>query len=141
MAQVIAKLDRSHYKTICTTENHQIIADEPLDQGGEDLGPNPYDFLLAALGSCVAITIRMYADRKGWPLEEVEVHLDQQRIEAKDCEGCQSQEGYVHRIEKRLKFIGDLSPDQRKRLTEIAERCPVQRTLEREIVFDSSVMA
>ncbi len=79
MAQVITKIDRSKYKTIITTDNHQLIGDEPIPFG-QDLGPSPYDFLLMALGSCVAMTLRMYADRKGWDLKEVEVHLDQSRI-------------------------------------------------------------
>ena len=132
MVQVITKIDRSKYKTVVTTGNHQLIGDEPMPYG-QDLGPNPYDFLLTALGTCVAMTLRMYADRKGWALEEVEVHLKQSRVHAKDCEDCESHEGFVHVIDKNLKFIGDLTGEQIQRLLEISDKCPVNRTLNNEI--------
>ncbi len=132
MTQVIAKIGRDKYKTVIEAGNHQIIADEPVPFG-QDLGPTPYDFLLAALGACVAMTLRMYADRKGWDLEEVHVHLDQSREYAKDCEDCESENGYVHIIEKKLKFVGELTADQRLRLLEISDRCPVNKTLNNEI--------
>ena len=104
MTQVIAKINRAKYKTIIVTGNHELVADEPVPFG-QDLGPNPYDFLLTALGACVTMTLRMYADRKGWDLEEVQVHLEQSRVYAKECEGCESEDGYVHVIQKKLKFI------------------------------------
>ena len=132
MTQVIAKIARDKYKTIIDTENHQLIADEPVPLG-QDHGPTPYDFLLAALGSCVTMTLRMYADRKGWDLEEVQVHLDQSRVYAKDCENCESEDGYVHVIEKYLKLTGNLTKDQRQRLVEISDKCPVNKTLSNEI--------
>ena len=132
MAQVIAKINRSKYKTIVETKNHELIADEPLPIG-QDLGPNPYDFLLTALGTCVTMTLRMYADRKGWDLEEVQVNLEQSRVYAKDCEDCESQDGYVHIIEKKLKFIGELTEEQIQRLLEISDKCPVNKTLTNEI--------
>ncbi len=132
MTQVIAKIDRAKYKTLVGAGNHELIADEPVPLG-QDLGPNPYDFLLIALGTCVAMTLRMYADRKGWDLEEVHVHLEQSRVYAKDCEGCESEDGYVHVIEKKLKFIGDLTEEQIKRLLEISDKCPVHKTLTNEI--------
>ena len=100
---------------------------------GTDLGPNPYEFLLVAVGSCVSMTLRMYADRKGWDLQTVKVELDQERIHAKDCENCESEDGYIHQIHKRLTFTGDLTEEQRARLLEISERCPVQKTLQNEI--------
>jgi len=103
MSQVIAKINRTKYKTIVTTGNHQLIGDEPSPYG-KDLGPSPYDFLLTALGTCVSMTLRMYADRKGWDLEEVEVHLSQTRVHAKDCEDCESEDGYVHMIEKKIEI-------------------------------------
>ena len=90
MTQVITKIDRTKYKTIVVTGNHELVADEPAPFG-QDLGPSPYDFLLTALGTCVSMTLRMYADRKGWDLEEVHVHLEQSRIYAEDCEDCESQ--------------------------------------------------
>jgi len=132
MIQVIAKIDRAKYRTLVTAGNHEVVADEPKPFG-QDLGPNPYDFLLISLGTCVAMTLRMYADRKGWNLEEVEVHLSQSRVYAQDCEDCESEEGYVHLIEKRLRFIGDLTEEQEQRLMEISDRCPVNKTLTHEI--------
>jgi len=132
MTQVIAKINLTKYKTIIVTGNHELIADEPVPIG-QDLGPNPYDFLLTALGACVTMTLRMYADRKGWDLEEVQVHLEQSRVYAKDCEECESEDGYVHIIEKKLKFIGELTEEQIQRLLEISDKCPVHKTLTNEI--------
>lgn len=132
MTQIIAKIGRDKYKTTLTNGRQEIIADEPLPIG-QDLGPTPYDFLLMALGSCVSMTIRMYADRKGWDLEGVEVYLSQQRTHIKDCEACESTEGFVHVIEKEVKLIGNLDEAQRKRLMEIADKCPVNKTLLNEI--------
>ena len=140
MTQIIAKIDRSKYKTVLTNGRHEILGDEPVPFG-TDFGPNPYDFLLMALGSCVTMTLRMYTDRKGWDLEEVEVHLSQERIYAKDCEDCESAEGYVHVIEKKLKFTGNLDDAQRKRLMEIADKCPVNKTLLNEIKINSVELA
>jgi len=139
MTQVIAKINRTKYKTIIVTGNHELIADEPVPLG-QDLGPSPYDFLLVALGTCVAMTLRMYADRKEWDLEEVEVHLEQSRIYAEDCEDCESTDGYVHVIEKKLKFIGDLTEEQIKRLLEISDKCPVNKTLTHEIKINTSIL-
>jgi putative redox protein len=138
MTEVIAKIDRNKYKTILLAGEHEWISDEP-HPSGEDLGPTPYDFLLAALGSCVAMTLRMYADRKGWDLESVEVDLDQDRVYYEDCQDCESKEGYVHVIEKRVKLTGNLTYEQRQRLLEISERCPVNKTLLREIKIRSSL--
>jgi len=132
MTQVIASINRTKYKTIVVTRNHELIADEPVPIG-QDLGPNPYDYLLTALGTCVAITLRMYADRKGWDLEEIQVHLEQSRVYAEDCEDCESEDGFVHLIEKKLKFTGDLTKEQIQRLLEISNKCPVNKTLTNEI--------
>ena len=139
MTQVIAKIDRAKYKTLVGAGNHELIADEPVPLG-QDLGPNPYDFLLIALGACVAMTLRMYADHKGWDLEEVEVHLKQSRVYAKDCEDCESQNGYVHVIEKKLKFIGNLTEEQTQRLLEISDKCPVNKTLTSEIKITTKTL-
>ena len=139
MAEVTVKTGTAKYKTIIKTVNHEIIADEPKPIG-TDLGPNPYEFLLMALGSCVTMTLRMYADRKGWDLQEVEVELNQVRQHAKDCEDCESTEGYVHRIEKKLRFKGDLTEEQKARLLDISHRCPVQKTLLNEIKIETSLI-
>lgn len=136
MSQVTARIGKDLYKTQLSTNKHSIIADEP-DPLGTDIGPNPYDLLLMSLGSCVAMTLRMYADRKGWPLEAVEVQLSQERVHAKDCEQCKSDEGYVHFIEKRLKFEGPLTEKQIKRLLQISDRCPVNKTLTSEIKIEN----
>jgi len=132
MSQVIAKTDRSKYKTNVTVGKFKIISDEPIPYE-QDLGPSPYDFLLTALGTCIAMTLRMYADRKKWNLEEIEVHLDQSRIHSKDCEECESVDGYIHVITKKLNSIGDLTNEQKQRLLEISDKCPVNKTLTNEI--------
>ena len=139
MTQVIATINRTKYKTIIAIGNHELIADEPVPFG-QDLGPNPYDFLMTALGTCVTMTLMMYADRKGWDLEEVHVHLEQSRIYAKDCEDCESEDGYVHIIEKNLKFFGELTEDQKLRLLEISDKCPVNKTLSNEIKIITSII-
>jgi uncharacterized OsmC-like protein len=115
---------------------YTFITDEPIEAGGEDAGPNPYTLLLAALGSCVSMTVMLYARRKQWPLEKVTVRLRQNRIHARDCQEClQKVDGYVHRIEHSVSFTGDLSAEQRARLKEISQKCPVHKTLTSPIVI------
>ena len=117
---------------------HSFITDEPIEAGGEDAGPDPYTLLLAALGSCISMTVTLYARRKQWPLEKVTIRLRQDRIYAKDCEECvQNKEGYIHRIERLVSFSGPLTEEQRARLEEIAHKCPVHKTLSSEIVIVS----
>jgi len=108
---------------------HSWEADEPADLGGGGKGPNPYDLLLAALGACTSMTLRMYARHKGWPLERVAVTLRHEKIHAKDCADCETKTGKVDRIEREIVVEGPLDDTQRQRLLEIAERCPVHRTL------------
>ena len=116
-------------------EGQTLLTDEPAALGGEGAGPDPYTLLLAALGSCISMTLRMYARRKGWPLERVRVRLRQGRVHAKDCADCGgAAEGFLHRIERAVELEGELSEEQRARLQEIAHRCPVHRTLTDEIV-------
>ena len=113
-----------------------FVTDEPLDGGGEDAGPNPYTLILAALGTCISMTVTLYARRKQWPLEQVTVRLRQNRIHAKDCQECaQNVEGYVHRIERSVNFKGDLTEEQLTRLLEISHKCPVHKTLSSQIVI------
>jgi putative redox protein len=117
-------------------ENHILITDEPLQGGGADAGPDPYTLLLAALGSCIAMTTTLYARRKAWPLERVTVRLRQERMHASDCVECtHTTEGYVHRIQRTVSFAGELSDEQHARLQEIAHKCPVHKTLTSEIVI------
>ncbi|HEU5317435.1 MAG TPA: OsmC family protein [Chloroflexota bacterium] len=108
---------------------HRLTADEPKQDGGQDRGPNPYELLLASLGACTAMTVQLYAKKKGWPLEGVEVELEQERIHAEDCANCETEDVRADRISKRLTVRGPLDETQRQRLAEIAERCPVNRTL------------
>jgi putative redox protein len=116
---------------------HHLLADEPESVGGGASGPTPYDYLLAGLGACTSMTLRMYADRKGWPLEGVSVVLEHAKIHARDCAECESESGRVDLIERSLDIQGDLDSAQRQRLMEIADRCPVHRTLTSETIIRS----
>src|SRR5256885_7469616 len=114
---------------------HLIRADEPLAAGGLDSGPSPYDLLCAALGACTAMTLRSYADLKGLPLERVSVELKHEKIHAVDCAECETREGKIDRIERLITLEGVLDPVQRQKLLEIANKCPVHRTLHSEVVI------
>ena len=115
-------------------DGRKLLTDEPVSLGGDGAGPDPYTLLLAALGSCVSMTVTMYARRKGWPVERVRVRLRQRRVHAKDCASCGStSEGFIHHIERAVEIEGELTGEQRARLQEIAHRCPVHRTLTSEI--------
>jgi putative redox protein len=112
---------------------HQLSADEPIESGGTDTGPSPYDLLLAALGSCTSMTIGLYARRRNWPLQEVVVSLWHSKIHAADCAECETREGKIDRIEREIQLIGSLTSEQRSKLMQIADKCPVHRTLTSEI--------
>ncbi|MCA8970461.1 MAG: alpha/beta fold hydrolase [Planctomycetes bacterium] len=137
-AQVRSRV-RAQFLQEVTAGRHRFLADEPESFGGDDRGPTPYDLLLAGLGACTSMTLHMYARRKKWPLERVAVDLSHERVHAKDCEDCErgAENGAepengakVERITRRLRIEGPLDADQRARLLEIADRCPVHRTLE-----------
>jgi putative redox protein len=112
---------------------HRFLADEPAKVGGLDSGPGPYDLVLAGLGACTSMTLRLYADAKQLPLTRVSVRLAHNKIHAKDCENCETVEGMIDHIDRAITLEGDLTPEQRKRLMEIADKCPVHRTLESEV--------
>jgi uncharacterized OsmC-like protein/pimeloyl-ACP methyl ester carboxylesterase len=126
---VVVQSTRARYAQVVAAGNHHLIADEPAHVGGDDAGMSPYDLLLAALGTCTAMTLRMYADRKQWPLESVQVRLRHDRVHAEDCQGCENRTGRVDVIGRAITIEGDLDEQQRARLVEIAERCPVHKTL------------
>ena len=112
---------------------HRLVADEPRAVGGEDAGPNPYELLLMSLGACTSMTLRLYARRKQLPLTRVAVRLRHSRIHAQDCADCETKAGFIDRIEREIEIEGALNPQQRQRLLEIANMCPVHRTLMGEI--------
>ena len=125
------------YRQAVRTGTHDWVVDEPVSVGGDDAGPNPYDQLLAALGACTSITLRMYADRKGWPLHHVSVRLRHDRIHAKDCADCSISSGTPTRIRQDIRLDGPLTAEQRQALMSIADRCPVHRVLRSETVIDT----
>jgi len=132
--RVVARLGGSGYRTDVMAGGHSLISDEPESVGGTDRGPSPYDLVNAALGACTAMTLRMYADRKEWPLEEVTVRLDHGKVHAEDRETCTDGEdggggSKIDRFEREISVEGELDDEQRERLLEIADRCPVSRTL------------
>jgi putative redox protein len=117
-----------YLEDICVGE-HRLKADEPVEAGGADAGPNPYEFVLAALGTCACITVRMYAQRQQWSLEGVHITLRHSKIHADDCAACATEIRTIDKIEMEISLSGNLSEDQRRRLLEVADRCPVHRTL------------
>ncbi len=130
---VVVRGSAAGFAQVIHAGRHRLAADEPASAGGTDTGPSPYDLLLAALGACTSITVGMYARRKAWPLDEVTVHLRHSKIHAADCAECESREGMLDRIECDIHFNGSLTGEQRSKLLEIADKCPVHRTLTSEI--------
>jgi uncharacterized OsmC-like protein len=120
-----------------SVSGHRLVADEPTALGGTDTGPSPYDLLLAALGSCTSMTVALYARRKQWPLEAVRVRLRHSRVHAADCEDCETKVGMIDRIERDVELLGPLDAEQRARLLDIANKCPVHRTLTSEIAMQT----
>jgi putative redox protein len=134
----VTEADSGTYTQQITAGRHRLVADEPQPIGG-DAGPTPYDLLLAALGACTSMTVRMYANRKDWPLERVRVTLRHSRIHAKDCADCETTNGWIDHIDRDIELTGDLDDTQRERLLHIAERCPVHQTLTSEVRVATSL--
>jgi uncharacterized OsmC-like protein/fermentation-respiration switch protein FrsA (DUF1100 family) len=130
---LVRETRQSKFQQTISVGPHRLIADEPVASGGEDTGPGPYDFLLASLGACTSMTMRLYADRKALPLERVTVTLRHSKIHAEDCAECETKAGMLDQIDRIIAIEGELNDDQRKRLMEIADKCPVHRTLRSEI--------
>ncbi len=137
--QVVAKLGEIGYTTEIIAGNHGILADEAEEVNGDDFGPSPYQLLSAALGACTAMTLQMYARRKGWDLKEVKVHLDHGKRYVDDCMTCENKEGRLDHFDRIIELEGNLTAEQRMRLLDIANKCPVHRTLESEIRINTSL--
>jgi len=133
--------DGPRFGQIIRIGKHLLRADEPVERGGADSAARPHDLLLAALGACTTITVRMYAERKGWPLEHVAVSLHDRKVDAPECPGAAPGAGPVTCIEMRVELRGPLSAEQRSRLTEIADRCPVHRLLTGQVVINTEPAA
>lgn len=129
------------FYTEITASGHILAADEPESLGGTDRGPNPYDFLLGALGSCTAMTLRLYANRKNWSLDSVTVRLEHGKIYADDCANSETETGKIDHIEREIEMEGDLTGEQREKLLDIADKCPVHRTLTSETVIEDRTPA
>jgi putative redox protein len=134
---VIVHGSASGFAQDITIRGHRFRSDEPIEAGGTGTGPSPYDLLLSALGSCTSMTLALYAKNKQWPLEEVTVRLEHSRIHAADCADCETREGYLDKIERQIVLTGPLTDTQRTRLLEIANKCPIHRTLTSEIKIES----
>ncbi|MGQ0664172.1 MAG: bifunctional alpha/beta hydrolase/OsmC family protein [Pseudomonadota bacterium] len=129
---LVAEVGEGKFAQVATVGRHRLRADEPVSVGGNDSGPGPYDYLLVGLGACTSMTVRMYAERKNWPVEKISVSLAHRKIHAEDCATCETKEGKIDRIERELEITGPLDAEQRAKLVEIAEKCPVHRTLHSE---------
>lgn len=135
---VTARVGAVGFHTEVRAGAHTIQVDEPIAIGGTDKGPTPYEYLLTAMGSCMVMTLRLYADRKGWPLESATVYLRSGRTHQKDCEDCMTQKVGIGLIDRRIELTGPLTDEQRARILEIADRCPVKQTLERGIMVQNA---
>lgn len=137
--RVVARIGETGFRTEIMANGLSLVADEPVSAGGTNMGPTPYDYLVAGLGACTAMTLRMYADHKQWPLKEVVVSLSHKKIHARDCQACETDQVMVDRIERDVEVKGPLDASQSKRLMEIADRCPVHRTLESKVSIHTTL--
>lgn len=126
---VVSSTGSGAFEQMLLNGRHALLADEPKALGGNDVGPGPYEFLLMSLGSCTSMTLHLYASRKKWPLAQVVVRLRHSKVHAEDCENCEKPTARIDRVEREIEMIGALDAEQRSRLLEIADQCPVHRTL------------
>ncbi len=137
-AVTVSETGSGTYTQQITAGHHRLVADEPRPIG-DNAGPNPYDLVLAGLGACTSMTLRMYANRKGWPLDSIRVTLRHSRIHADDCAHCETTKGWIGHIDREIELIGALDDSQRQRLLQIADQCPVHQTLTSEIDISTSL--
>jgi putative redox protein len=130
---IVASTGQGKFEQVMLDGRHTLIADEPVSAGGADVGPGPYQLLVMSLGSCTSMTVHLYAARKQWPLEQCVVRLRHAKVYAEDCAGCEKPKSMIDRIYREIEFIGVLDAEQRSRLLEIADHCPVHRTLSAKI--------
>ena len=130
---IVVRGGADSFKQEIIAGKHRLVADEPVSAGGGDVGPDPYEYLLASLGVCTSMTVGLYARRKQFPLENIKVSLWHSHIHATDCEECETREGMVDRIDVEVELTGALSAEQHAKLMDIAAKCPVHRTLTSEI--------
>jgi putative redox protein len=136
---VVAQTGVGRFEQALLDGRHRFLADEPVAAGGGDAGPNPYELLLMSLGACTSMTLRLYAERKQWPLDRVTVRLRHSKIHAEDCATCETEKGMLDRITREIVLEGALDAAQRARMMQIADQCPVHRTLQSEIVIETSL--
>lgn len=139
-AQVVARLNEGPFLTEILAGDHHLIADEPLDVGGSDLGPSPYELLSSGLAACTVMTIKMYVARKGWPMEEVKVHVSYDNKYIEDCEDCERGDRKIGMFSRRIELAGNLDEKQRQRILAIANKCPVHKTLEQGVTIETSLI-
>lgn len=137
---IVASTGENPFQQAVAMGPHFTLADEPIAVGGGNTGPAPYDFLLAGLGACTSMTLQMYAARKGWPLERAEVRLQHQKIHAQDCQDCETKIGKIDAITRQVRLFGPLNADQRTKLLEIADKCPVHRSLNSEVLVQTALV-
>jgi putative redox protein len=136
---IVEESGKGKFSQTVSTGGHTLNADEPVANGGNDLGPSPYDFLLTALGTCTSMTLRMYADFKKIPLKKITVRLTHEKTYAKDCENCENENARIDHLDREIELEGDLTEDQRQKLLEIANKCPVHRTLTSKILITTEL--
>lgn len=139
MQEIVIRSTGTPYVTRIRTRSHEWLADEPTESDGQDEAATPFEQFVGAIGSCSVITAQMYARRKGWPLEEIEIEIGYRRINAADCPDCETEKGKIAEFTMQIQMKGELSPDQRDRLLDIIGRCPVKRAVEGEVKFRMSM--